>query len=126
LQDVERELSMVEFFDFDGVADMLRDYVQDQAVPMGKVLMPLRAALTGTTNAPGVTDLIVILGKRTALDRIGKSLTFIDAGEPVDDPQRLLEEENARQAAAAEAAKPNAKSVGAPQVSADAKGEQSP
>jgi len=126
LQDVERELSMVEFFDFDGVEDMLRDYVQDQAVPMGKVLMPLRAALTGTTNAPGVTDLIVILGKRTALDRIGKALTFIDAGLPDDDPQRLLEEEKARKAAAAEAARPHAKSVGAPPVNADAKGEPSP
>ncbi|MFO7546038.1 MAG: glutamate--tRNA ligase [Trueperaceae bacterium] len=125
LQDVERELSMVEFFDFDGVEDMLRDYVQDQAVPMGKVLMPLRAALTGTTNAPGVTDLIVILGKRTSLDRIGKALTFIDAGLPDDDPQRLLEEEKARKAAAAEASRPHAKSVGAPPVNADAKGEPS-
>lgn len=125
LQDVERELSMVEFFDFDGVEDMLRDYVQDQAVPMGKVLMPLRAALTGTTNAPGVTDLIVILGKRKSLDRIGKALTFIDAGLPDDDPQRLLEEEKARKAAAAEASKPHVKSVGAPPVKADAKGEPS-
>src|SRR5690606_28932537 len=62
LEAVERRLSMVEFFDFDGVDDMLRDYVQEEAVGMGKVMMPLRAALTGTTNAPGVVDLIVILG----------------------------------------------------------------
>ena len=68
LQDIERELSRLEFFDHDGVDDMLRDYVQDQAVGMGKVMMPLRAALTGTTNAPGVVDLIVILGKQRSLD----------------------------------------------------------
>ena len=60
---------MLEFFDYDGVDDMLRDYVQDQAVAMGKVLMPLRAALTGTTQAPGVTDLIVVLGKRLISDQ---------------------------------------------------------
>ncbi len=114
LQDIERELSMLEFFDYDGVDDMLRDYVQEQAVPMGKVLMPLRAALTGTTNAPGVTDLIVILGKRESLARIGKALTFIDAGLPDDDPHRLLEEEKARKAAAEEARKSRVKSVGAP------------
>lgn len=113
LQDVERELSMVEFFDFDGVDDMLRDYVQAQSVPMGKVLMPLRAALTGTTNAPGVTDLIVILGKRESLRRIGQALTFIDAGLPDDDPQRLLEEERARKAKAEETRKSRVKSVGA-------------
>ena len=88
LQGIERELSMLEFFDHDGVDDMLRDYVQDQTVAMGKVLMPLRAALTGTTQAPGVTDLIVVLGKRESLKRIGQALTFIDAGLPDDDPQR--------------------------------------
>ncbi len=124
LQDVERELSILEFFDYDGVDDMLRDYVQAQAVPMGKVLMPLRAALTGTTNAPGVTDLIVTLGKHESLRRIGQALTFIDAGLPDDDPQRLIDEEKARKAAAAAAAKSRVKSHGAPAVRA-AEGEGS-
>ncbi len=122
LQDVERELSMLEFFDDDGVDDMLRDYVQDQAVPMGKVLMPLRAALTGTTQAPGVTDLIVILGKRESLKRIGQALTFIDAGLPDDDPQRLIEEDRARKAAAEEAKKSRVKSHGAPVQAAGGEG----
>lgn len=125
LQDIERELSILEFFDYDGVDDMLRDYVQEQAVPMGKVLMPLRAALTGTTNAPGVTDLIVILGKRESLKRIGQALTFIDAGLPDDDPHRLLEEEKARKAAAEEARKSRVKSVGAPPEAAAAGGKGS-
>jgi len=98
LQDVERELSRLEFFDHDGVDDMLHEYMQEQAVPKGKVLMPLRAALTGTTNAPSVVDLIVILGKQVSLDRIGHALTFIDAGLPDDDPQKAREEEKARQA----------------------------
>ncbi|HRQ10732.1 MAG: glutamate--tRNA ligase [Trueperaceae bacterium] len=124
LQDVERELSMLEFFDYDGVDDMLRDYVQEQAVPMGKVLMPLRAALTGTTQAPGVTDLIVILGKRESLKRIGQALTFIDAGLPDDDPQRLVEEERARKAAAEEAKKSRVKSHGAPVQAANKGGAQ--
>lgn len=99
--------------------------MQEQAVPMGKVLMPLRAALTGTTNAPGVTDLIVILGKRESLKRIGQALTFIDAGLPDDDPQRLLEEEKARKAAAEEARKSRVKSVGAPPEAAAAGGKGS-
>ena len=105
---------MLEFFDYDGVDDMLRDYVQEEAVGMGKVMMPLRAALTGTTNAPGVVDLIVILGKEVTLERIGAALTFIDAGLPDDDPQKALEEEKARRKAAEEAAgKSVVKSVGA-------------
>jgi glutamyl-tRNA synthetase len=114
LQDIERELSRLEFFDHDGVDDMLHEYMQDQAVPKGKVLMPLRAALTGTTNAPSVVDLIVILGKRTSLDRIGHALTFIDAGLPDDDPQKAREEEKARLARQAQnQGKSVVKSVGA-------------
>lgn len=113
LQGIERELSMIDFFDYDGVEDMLRGYVQEQAVGMGKVLMPLRAALTGTTEAPSVTDLIVILGKRESLRRIGQALTFIDAGLPDDDPQRALEEERAKKAAEEKARSSRRKSVGA-------------
>ncbi len=103
LQAVERELSMLEFFDYDGVDDMLRDYVQDQAVGMGKVMMPLRAALTGTSSSPGVVDLIVILGKQRSLQRIGRALTFIDAGLPDDDPQKALEEAKRKEEAAKKA-----------------------
>lgn len=122
LQGIERELSMLDFFDFDGVDDMLRAYVQEQAVPMGRVLMPLRAALTGTTEAPGVTDLIVILGRRESLRRIGQALTFIDAGLPDDDPQRALEEERAKRAAEEKAKESRRKSAVAAARAAAAEG----
>jgi glutamyl-tRNA synthetase len=46
------EFSRLEFFDDDAIDDLLHDYVQGQAVPLGKVLMPLRVALTGTSQAP--------------------------------------------------------------------------
>jgi len=88
LEDLEREFSILEFFDYDGVDDLLHDYVQAQSVGMGKVLQPLRAALTGTTNAPGVTDLVTILGKRRVLRRIGQALSAINQGLPDDNPQR--------------------------------------
>jgi len=93
LEDLEREFSILEFFDYDGVDDLLHDYVQDQSVGMGKVLQPLRAALTGTTHAPGVTDLVTILGKRRVLRRIGAALSAINQGLPDDNPQREAEQE---------------------------------
>ena len=88
LEDLERQLSMLEFYDYDSVDDLLRDYVQSQAVGMGKVLQPLRAALTGRSQAPGVTDLMTILGKRRVLTRIGRALQAINAGLPDDRPQK--------------------------------------
>ena len=88
LEDLEREFSRLEFFDHDAVDDMLRDYVKSESVRMPEVMQPLRAALTGTTNAPSVTDLAAVLGKRQVLDRIGRALNFINAGLPDDKPQK--------------------------------------
>ena len=53
--------------------------------------MPLRAALTGTTNAPGVTDLVVILGRSEVLRRIGRALQMMTESLPDDDPSREAE-----------------------------------
>ncbi len=88
LEDLERELSRLDFFDEDDVDDAIRDYVQAQGVKMGEVMMPLRAALTGTTQAPGVTDLCVILGKAEVLKRIGRALEFLQGNLPDDKPQK--------------------------------------
>ncbi|HEX7004799.1 MAG TPA: glutamate--tRNA ligase [Trueperaceae bacterium] len=88
LEDLERELSMVEFFDYDSVDELIHDYVQEQSVGMGKVMMPLRAAITGRTNSPSVVDVITILGKARVLNRIGKAIHAINAGLPDDNPQK--------------------------------------
>ncbi|UCH26659.1 MAG: glutamate--tRNA ligase [Trueperaceae bacterium] len=95
LEDLEREFSMLEFFDYDSVDDLVHDYVQEQGVGMGKVLQPLRAALTGRAQAPSVTDLLVILGKRKVMQRIGRALSYINAGLPDDKPQRPEKAKNA-------------------------------
>jgi glutamyl-tRNA synthetase len=95
LEDLEGELSRLDVFDYDAVDDTLRDYVKSQAVKMGEVLMPLRVALTGSTNTPGVSDLVVILGKRRTLQRIGQALTVLNAALPDDKPQKEPKEASA-------------------------------
>lgn len=101
LEDLEREFSRLEFFDDDAIDDLLHDYVQRQAVPLGKVLMPLRVALTGTSQAPAVVDLVAIMGRRRTLDRLGQALQAIQEGLPDDDPERLKAEAEAAAKAAA-------------------------
>jgi len=91
LEGLERELSVLDFFDYDDVDDTIRGYVKSQGVKMGEVMMPLRAALAGTTKAPGVTDLAVILGKQRVLDRIGRALNYLEAGLPDDKPEKNKE-----------------------------------
>ena len=87
LEDLERELSRLDFFDHDAIEEALRDYVQSQAVKMGEVMMPLRAALSGTLTTPSVTDLCVILGKHRVLTRIGRALTELQSALPDDNPR---------------------------------------
>ncbi|MCA9837881.1 MAG: glutamate--tRNA ligase [Trueperaceae bacterium] len=95
LEALERELSRLDFFDYDDVDDAMREYVKSESVKMGEVMMPLRAALTGTTQAPGVTDLAVILGKAKTLERIGRAISYLEAGLPDDKPQKPKKEEDA-------------------------------
>jgi glutamyl-tRNA synthetase len=104
LEDLEREFSRLEFYDDDAIDDLLHDYVQRQSVPIGKVLMPLRVALTGTSQAPSVVDLVAIFGRQRTLARLGYALEAIQQGLPDDDPERLKAEAEAA-AKAAEAAK---------------------
>jgi glutamyl-tRNA synthetase len=92
LEDLERELSMLEFFDYDSIDELIHDYVQEQSVAMGKVMMPLRVALSGRTSTPSVIELITILGKSRVLNRIGKAINSINAGLPDDNPQKESEE----------------------------------
>ncbi len=100
LEDLEREISMLDFFDYDSMDELLHGYVQRQGVNIGKVMQPMRSALTGAASAPGVTEIATIIGKRRVLDRIGRALQSITAALPDDNPQRELEERRAQEAQA--------------------------
>ena len=103
LEDLERSFSMLDFFDEDAVDDLLDDYVRSREIKKPQVLMPLRAALTGTTHAPSVTDLVVILGRSRVQRRIGRALSEMTAALPDDQPSP----EEAAAAEAAEAGRPS-------------------
>lgn len=86
LEDLEREFSRLDFFDEDAVDDLLDDYARSRELKKPLVMMPLRAALTGSTNAPSVTDLVVILGRAQVSARIGRALTLTTHALPDDRP----------------------------------------
>ena len=89
LEGLEREFARLDSFDEDSVDDTLHDYVQSQnGVKMGAILQPLRAALTGTTHSPGMTEVVSILGRKRVTDRLGRALTAITQGLPDDRPDK--------------------------------------
>jgi glutamyl-tRNA synthetase len=48
----------------------LKAYAEQQALGLGKLAQPLRAALTGQTTSPGIFDVLALLGKEESLARI--------------------------------------------------------
>ncbi len=98
LEDLEREISMLDVFDFDDIDELLHGYVQRQGVNIGRVMQPMRSALTGQGSAPGVTEIAYILGKQRVLARIGRALQSITAALPDDNPQKELEQRKAEEA----------------------------
>ncbi len=48
----------------------VKAYAEAQGLKLGKLAQPLRAALTGTSTSPGIFDVLDVLGREEALDRL--------------------------------------------------------
>ena len=58
----------------DSLDATMKQVMADGGFKFPQIGMPLRAALTGTTQAPGVTELLEVLGKEESLRRLSASL----------------------------------------------------
>ena len=59
----------------------LRGLAQELGVGAGRLIHPLRVALTGQAVSPGIFDVLYYLGKDISLDRIGRALEALAEGE---------------------------------------------
>lgn len=70
-------LAEMEIWEHDAFDPVLRSFAEEKEVGFGKIAQPLRAALTGTSNAPGIYDVLTALGKDEVLGRISDQLTQV-------------------------------------------------
>ena len=59
------------------VNTVMNRYVERKGIGKGKLIQPLRVALTGALTGPSMVDLMVLLKKDTCLRRIKNSLNSI-------------------------------------------------
>jgi glutamyl-tRNA synthetase len=52
----------------------VREVAESNALKLGKLAQPLRAALTGRTTSPGIFDVLVLLGRDESLARIADQM----------------------------------------------------
>ena len=52
----------------------LKTFLEKNNLKMSALGKPLRIALVGTTNAPGIIDLLLVIGDKIVLERINKAI----------------------------------------------------
>lgn len=67
-------LAALPVFDEEHIAGAFAHILRETGLKMLKLAQPVRVALTGTTVSPGIYEVLTILGKKTALDRIDHAL----------------------------------------------------
>ncbi|MGC8966997.1 MAG: glutamate--tRNA ligase [Thermus sp.] len=54
---------------------LLRGFAEERGLKLGQVAQPLRAALTGSLETPGLFEILALLGKARVLSRLGRVLS---------------------------------------------------
>ncbi len=73
LREVREGLSGLERFDLSALEGYVRAVAEARGVSAGKVIHPLRAALSGRTSGPGLFEMMELLGKERCLARIDET-----------------------------------------------------
>jgi len=77
LQDLRSVLNDTTEFCAENLEKVIRRYAEGQETDAGKVIHPLRLALTGKTASPGIFDVLTILGREKVMRRLGIAIDYI-------------------------------------------------
>ena len=70
LADLIPTLESINTWSLDVIDESVRGFIASNDLKMGKVMQPIRVAATGTTTAPGVFEIMHVLGKQECISRI--------------------------------------------------------
>lgn len=81
----DRTLQELESWEPQAIETALREAAEREGVGFGKLVHPLRLALTGTLASPGIDGVVWLLGKDVVGERIAAALRYlVGAAEPAD------------------------------------------
>lgn len=67
-------------WDLEPLETMIRKYAEEQSVGAGKVIHPLRVAITGREASPGIFEVLAFLGRRRVLQRLDDAIARFHDG----------------------------------------------
>lgn len=77
LEKARDALKKVETFTAPELEKILRDLTAELNIKVGDLIHPLRVAVTGRTDSPGIFEVLDILGKETVLMRLNKAIEYL-------------------------------------------------
>jgi len=78
LQDLRTIFAHLEPFDEDTIEAKMREFGEQNELKLINVLQPLRVAITGISAGPGIFELLVLLGKERVLQRLDRTVEFLN------------------------------------------------
>ena len=77
--EVKEALSPLEDFSVPELERVFKALVEKHALKLGAIAQPVRVAITGGTESPGIFEVLEIVGKEKTLKRIGKAIVTAES-----------------------------------------------
>jgi glutamyl-tRNA synthetase len=78
LKDVKDMLEKLEIFVAPNIEKVFKEIVEKYKTKLGNIAQPVRVAITGKTESPGIFEVIEIVGKEKTLKRLEKAIKTIE------------------------------------------------
>lgn len=77
LQDIAELLQELNTFDRHSTESLFNDYCVNNEIPVGKVIQPVRLAVTGLGGGPGLFEIMELLGQEKTVRRLIRATAYI-------------------------------------------------
>lgn len=79
LQLLVAKLSELKDFSESTLETAFKEIMEQEGIKLGKLAQPVRIALTGKKESPGIYEVLSLLGRDTTISRLEKAIEFIDS-----------------------------------------------
>ncbi len=76
-EQIQQRLGTIALFSIEEIEAVIRGYAEELQVGAGKILQPLRLAVTGIAATPGMFEIMELLGKDTVLRRLQAAISYL-------------------------------------------------
>lgn len=74
MKKIQFVLEKISLWRRDNIETALKSYAESNGLNMGKIIMPIRLAVSGNLNGPNVFDILSLIGKESIINRIENAL----------------------------------------------------